>query len=99
MTKYLYTFRAPVRRKDAQGIGTQGEFPVWLDTPTATFFQVTEEFERQYPPCDVCYWQPRASITIGGIETFNCGDRLFEAESTHSEADEHDRMRRLAAEK
>lgn len=99
MIRYIYTFRAPVKRQDAEGLGTQGEFVVFLDTPTATFGQVVQGFRDQYPPCDICYWQPRASITIGGIETFNCGDRLFEAESTHSEADEHDRMRRMAAEK
>mgnify|MGYP003325763735 CR=1 FL=1 len=96
MIKYLYTFRAPVRQKDAYGVGTPGEFPVWLDTPTATFMQVTDAFERQYPPCDVCYWQPRASITIGGVETFDCGDRLFQAERSLDEADEERRMVRLA---
>jgi hypothetical protein len=98
MIKHNYTFGAPVRQKDAMGIGTQGEFPVLLDTPTATFMQVTDGFERQYPPCDVCYWQPRASITIGGIETFNCGDRLFEAERSIDD-EGHDRMVRLAAER
>jgi hypothetical protein len=60
---------------------------------------VVAGFREQFLPCDICLWQRNSPVTIGGVETFNCGDRLFEAESTHSEADEHDRMRRMAWEK
>lgn len=96
MIKYLYTFRAPVRPMNAQGIGAQGTFPIWLTTPEATFAEVVEGFRVQFPPCDICFWQPRAEITVGGVETFNCGDRLFQAERSLDERDEEHRMARLA---
>jgi hypothetical protein len=96
MIKYLYTFRAPIRPVDSIGEGMAGAFPVWLETPTATFQQVVAGFRQQFLPCDICLWQRNSPVTIGGIETFNCGDRLFNAERTLDEADEERRLARLA---
>lgn len=96
MRKYVYNLSAPVRQRGALGLGEQKRFLVLLDTPTASFQQVTNGWEQQYPPtAEICYWQDDADITINGEETFGCGDRLFPAERAIADADGHDRMARL----
>lgn len=96
--RYVYEFSAPVRQPGAEGWGEQKTFPVWLDTPQATFDQVTDAFRLQYPPCDIVFFQPRTVITINGEETLGCKDRMFDAARSF-EDDDHARMRRLGVER
>lgn len=98
MKKYLFVLDAPVKRPDAEGLGEQRRFDIWLDRPLATFGHVVQGFRDQYPPADICYWQPRTRITVNGEETFNCGDKAFTMLRSRDDADDERRMVRMRAE-